>query len=497
MTLHDLKYWECLASRLELPSGAFIDGAYTAAADGATFPARNPATGQVLAEVAACGAADIDRAVAVARRSFNSGCWSRRSPRERKAVLLRFAGLIEKHAEELALLQTLEMGKPIADSLGFDLVETARCVAWYAEAIDKHYDEIAPTADNVHATLTHEALGVVAAVTPWNFPLMISAWKFAPALAVGNSVVLKPAEQSSLSALLLASLASEAGLPDGVFNVTPGLGAVAGQALGLHMDIDCLAFTGSTATGKRFMRYSADSNLKRVWLECGGKSPHIVFDDCKDLEAAARAAAAGIFTNQGEVCIAGSRLYVQDSIYAEFMPLLQAAATRMQPGNPLDPDTRMGAMVDATQYQRVQDYITLAQGEGMNLLTGGNLTSPVAGGWFLPPTILEGRHDQTLMREEVFGPVLGVTRFTSEQEVIAMANDSIYGLGAGLWTQDLGRAHRVSKQLRAGLVWVNCYADGDISVPFGGVKQSGFGRDKSLHALSKYSDLKTTWMSLD
>ncbi|OIN12227.1 aldehyde dehydrogenase [Oceanisphaera psychrotolerans] len=497
MTLHDLKYWEQLATRLDIPTGAFIDGAYVTAEDGATFTARNPATGEVLADVAACGTQDIDRAVAAARRSFNSGCWSRLSPRERKTTLLRFAGLIEQHAEELALLQTLEMGKPIADSLSFDLAETARCVAWYAEAIDKHYDEIAPTADNVHATLTHEALGVVAAVTPWNFPLMISAWKFAPALAVGNSVVLKPAEQSSLSALRLAALASEAGLPDGVFNVTPGLGAVAGQALGLHMDVDCIAFTGSTATGKRFMRYSGDSNLKRVWLECGGKSPHIVFDDCKDLEAAARAAAAGIFTNQGEVCIAGSRLYVQDSIYDEFMPLLTAAAANMQPGNPLDPATRMGAMVDASQYQRVQDYITLARKEGMKLLTGESSASPVAGGWFLPPTILEGQHDQTLMREEVFGPVLGVTRFTSEQEVIAMANDSVYGLGAGLWTRDLGRAHRVSKLLRAGLVWVNCYADGDISVPFGGVKQSGFGRDKSLHALSKYADLKTTWMNLD
>ncbi|NHH99985.1 Aldehyde dehydrogenase PuuC [Oceanimonas sp. MB9] len=497
MTLHDLTYWEQLASRLEIPTGAYIDGAYMAAADGATFTARNPATGEALAEVTACGQQDIDRAVAAARRSFESGSWSRRAPRERKATLLRFAALIERHAEELALLQTLEMGKPIADSLSFDLAETARCVAWYAEALDKQYDEIAPTADHVHATLTHEALGVVAAVTPWNFPLMISAWKFAPALAMGNSVVLKPAEQSSLSILRLAALAGEAGLPDGVFNVTPGLGAVAGQALGRHMDVDCLAFTGSTATGKRFMHYSGDSNLKRVWLECGGKSPHIVFDDCKDLAAAARAAAAGIFTNQGEVCIAGSRLYVQDAIYDEFLSLLTAAAAQMQPGNPLDPNSPMGAMVDATQYRRVQDYIALAQDEGMKLLAGGNTTAPVAGGWYLPPTILEGRHDQTLMRDEVFGPVLGVTRFTGEEEVIALANDSVYGLGAGLWTRDLGRAHRVSKRLRAGLVWVNCYADGDISVPFGGVKQSGFGRDKSLHALSKYADLKTTWMHLD
>ena len=444
----------------------------------------------------ACGSVDIDRAVQAAHRTFEAGDWSRCPPLERKRVLLRFASLIDTHAEELALLQTLEMGKPIADSLAFDLPETVRCVAWYAEAIDKQYDEIAPTGEDVHATITREPLGVVAAVVPWNFPLMIAAWKFAPALAMGNSIVLKPAEASSLSALRLAALAKEAGLPDGVFNVTPGHGAVAGEALGMHPQVDALAFTGSTATGKRFMRYSSESNLKRVWLECGGKSPHLVFADCPDLDAAAQAAAAAIFTNQGEVCIAGSRLYVEETIFDDFLPRLIAAARDMPAGDPLDPATRMGALVSAAHHAKVLKYIEQGLSEGMTLHHGGRHASPVEGGWYVEPTILEGGQTATSMREEIFGPVLGLGRFSSEAEAITLANDSIYGLGAGLWTSDLGRAHRVSKRLQAGLVWVNCYADGDISVPFGGVKQSGFGRDKSLHALDKYSDLKTTWFNL-
>ncbi|MDH2289826.1 aldehyde dehydrogenase [Cobetia sp. 10Alg 146] len=491
--------WQQRAAALTFETRAFIDGAYVESTGCDTFPAWNPATGEVLAHVTACTEQDIDRAVMAARRAFDSGVWSRQSPQARKAVLQRFSQLIREHAEELALLQTLEMGKPIGDSLGFDLAETARSVAWYAEAIDKHYDEIAPTGENVHATITREALGVVAAVVPWNFPLMIASWKFAPALALGNSVVLKPAESSSLSALRLAALADEAGLPAGVFNVTPGLGAVAGQALGLHMEVDALAFTGSTATGKRFMRYASDSNLKRVWLECGGKSPHIVFADCPDLDMAARAAADAIFINQGEVCIAGSRLYVDEAIFDDFMPRLIACARAMPAGDPLDPATRMGALVSADHHEKVLGFVETALSEGMTLHQGGRAIAPsdaTAGGWYLEPTIVEGGQNSTVMREEIFGPVLGVTRFSGEEEAIELANDSIYGLGAGLWTRDLARAHRVSRRLKAGLVWVNCYADGDISVPFGGVKQSGFGRDKSLHALDKYSDLKTTWINL-
>lgn len=476
---------------------AYIDGSYCPAADGATFPCISPIDGRKLADVAACGEADVNRAVAAARRAFESGIWSRLPPRTRKQRLLRLAALIEENTEDLALIEALDMGKPVRDALLFDVPETARCYAWYGEALDKQYDEIAPTGDGVLATITREPIGVVAAVVPWNFPLMMSAWKIAPALAMGNSVVLKPSEQSSLSALRLAALVTEAGIPPGVFNVVPGLGPVTGQALGLHADVDCIAFTGSTATGKRFMRYSADSNLKRVWLECGGKSPHIVFDDCPDLDRAALVAAQAIFVNQGEVCIAGSRLYVQDGIYDVFMEKLVLHAQAMTPGNPLDPDAPMGAMVDERQMQSVLTRIEAGKKEGATLRTGGAQVDTVSGGYYIEPTIFDSTsQDMSIVREEIFGPVLAVQKFSSEDDAIRLANDSVYGLGAGLWTKSLGRAHRLSRRLRAGLVWVNCYADGDISVPFGGVKQSGFGRDKSLHALDKYSDLKTTWIDL-
>lgn len=497
MTLHTLDYWQARAAALTLRGQAYIDGAYADAADGATFAATSPIDGRKLADVAACGAADVDRAVAAARRAFEAGVWSQLAPRERKARLTRLAQLITEHSEELALIETLDMGKPIRDALAFDLPETAHCYAWYGEAIDKRYDEIAPTGGNALATVTREPLGVVAAVVPWNYPLLMAAWKVAPALAAGNSVILKPAEQSSLSALRLAALAEQAGIPAGVFNVVPGAGPVAGSALGLHPDVDCVAFTGSTATGKRFMSYSGESNLKRVWLECGGKSPHIVFEDCPDLDRAALIAALAIFSNQGEVCIAGSRLYVHDAIYDAFMEKVAHHAAEMRPGNPLDPATALGAMVDERQTRSVMARIAAGQAEGATLRIGGRQLHAEGGGFYIEPTIFDcADASSTLIREEIFGPVLAAQRFHTEDEAIALANDSSYGLGAGLWTANLGRAHRLSRRLRAGLVWVNCYADGDITVPFGGVKQSGFGRDKSLHALDKYSDLKTTWIDI-
>ena len=497
MTLHTLEYWQARADALTLRGQAYIDGAYADAADGATFAATSPIDGRKLADVAACGAADVDRTVAAARRAFETGVWSGLAPRERKTRLVRLAQLITEHSEELALIETLDMGKPIRDALAFDLPETAHCYAWYGEAIDKRYDEIAPTGGNALATVTREPLGVVAAVVPWNYPLLMAAWKVAPALAAGNSVILKPAEQSSLSALRLAALAEQAGIPAGVFNVVPGAGPVAGSALGLHPDVDCVAFTGSTATGKRFMSYSGESNLKRVWLECGGKSPHIVFEDCPDLDRAALIAALAIFSNQGEVCIAGSRLYVHDAIYDTFMEKVARHAAEMRPGNPLDPATALGAMVDERQTRSVMARIAAGQAEGATLRIGGRQLHTDSGGFYIEPTIFDcADASSALIREEIFGPVLAAQRFHTEDEAIALANDSAYGLGAGLWTANLGRAHRLSRRLRAGLVWVNCYADDDITVPFGGVKQSGFGRDKSLHALDKYSDLKTTWIDI-
>ena len=497
MSLHTLEYWQQKAETLALRGQAYIDGAYANAADGATFPATSPIDGRKLADVAACGQADVDRAVAAARRAFESGVWSALAPRERKARMLRLAELIAAHTEELALIETLDMGKPIRDALTFDLPETIQTYAWYGEAIDKIYDEIAPAGPDVLATITREPVGVVAAVVPWNYPLLMAAWKVAPALAAGNSVILKPAEQSSLSALRLAALAQAAGIPAGVFNVVPGTGPVAGRALGMHPDVDCLAFTGSTATGKRFMSYSGESNLKRVWLECGGKSPHIIFEDCPDLDRAALIAALAIFSNQGEVCIAGSRLYVHDSIYESFMEKVAGHAAAMKPGNPLDPDTTLGAMVDERQTRSVMARIEAGASEGASLRIGGRQVRADSGGFYIEPTIFDCVDaNSALVREEIFGPVLAAHRFHTEDEAIALANDSSYGLGAGLWTANLGRAHRLSRRLRAGLVWVNTYAAGDITVPFGGVKQSGFGRDKSLHALDKYSDLKTTWIDI-
>ncbi len=455
MTLHDSAYWRAQAAALAPEGRAYIDGAYCDAADGATFAAHSPIDGRKLADVAACGAADVDRAVAAARRAFEAGVWSGLAPRERKHRLLRLAALITKHQEELALLETLDMGKPIRDALAFDLPETARCYAWYGEAIDKRYDEIAPTGADALATITREPLGVVAAVVPWNYPLMMAAWKVAPALVVGNSVILKPAEQASLSALRLAALAEQAGIPPGVFSVVPGLGAQAGQALGLHPDVDCIAFTGSTATGKRFMTYSGQSNLKRVWLECGGKSPHIVFADCPDLDRAAQFAALAIFSNQGEVCIAGSRLYVQHGIYDAFMEKVAAFAATLRPGNPLDPDSALGAMVDERQTQAVMARIAAGAQEGARLRLGGRQVLTDSGGYYIEPTIFDcPGQDNSLVREEIFGPVLAAQGFADEDEAVALANDSIYGLGAGLWTADLGRAHRLSR--RAGMGQLLC-----------------------------------------
>ncbi|MEO0781656.1 MAG: aldehyde dehydrogenase [Pseudomonadota bacterium] len=491
---HSHNDWKSRAAGLSFRNQAFIDGNFVDAASGKTFDSINPATGEVLAAVAACDAEDVDRAVAAGRKAFEAGHWSRMGPIDRKEVLLKLAGLIRENLEEMALLDSLDMGKLVKDAATIDAPGSAHFFQWYAEAIDKVYDEVAPTGPGDLALVRRVPLGVVGAVTPWNFPLDMATWKAAAALAAGNSVVLKPAEQSPLSALRLAELASEAGVPDGVFNVLPGFGETAGKALGLHMDVDCLAFTGSTAIGKMFMQYSGKSNMKQVWPETGGKSPNLIFADCEDLDAAADMAAFGIFFNQGEVCSANSRLYVERSIKDAIVEKLIARAEATQPGDPLDPASKMGAIVDEAQTQDIMRFVE----EGIssaNIVTGGKRVHVDGKGCFVQPTIFDDvTQDNPLARDEIFGPVLSVIAFDHEDEAVAMANDSIYGLAASVWTDNLSRACRVSENLNVGTVSVNTVDALSAQTPFGGMKQSGFGRDLSLHSLEKYTALKTTWI---
>lgn len=486
--------WKARAANLSIRGQAFIDGKFVDAASGKTFDSINPANGEVLAQVAEGDEEDINRAVAAGRKAFEDGRWSRMTPGDRKTILLKLADLIRANLEEMALLDSLDMGKLVTDAVTIDAPGSAHFFQWYAEAIDKIYDEVAPTGPGDLALVSRVPLGVVGAVTPWNFPLDMATWKGAAALAAGNSVVLKPAEQSPLSALRLAELAAEAGVPDGVFNVVPGFGVTAGKALGLHMDVDCLAFTGSTAIGKMFMQYSGQSNLKQVWPETGGKSPNLIFADCEDLDAAADMAAFGIFFNQGEVCSANSRLYVERSIKDVFVEKMIARARAMQPGDPLDPASKMGAIVDEKQTQGIMRFVEEGK-KTANLVAGGERVTVDGKGCFIAPTIFDDvSHDNPLARDEIFGPVLSVIPFDSEDEAVAMANDSIYGLAASVWTNNLSRACRVSDKLMVGTVSVNTVDALSAQTPFGGMKQSGFGRDLSLHSLEKYTALKTTWI---
>ncbi|GGY13123.1 aldehyde dehydrogenase [Paludibacterium paludis] len=487
--------WKQRAARLTLETRAFIDGRYVET--GAVFDCVNPATGARLGRIAECGLPEVDAAVAAARRAFDHGEWPHMAPRERAGILKRFAALIREHNDELALLETLDMGKPIGDSTTIDAPGAAYCVDWYAEAIDKVPGEVAPVDPKLVGLVTREPIGVVGAIVPWNFPLLMASWKFAPALAAGNTVIVKPSEKSPLSAIRLAALAREAGIPDGVFQVLPGGGAT-GKALALHHDVDCIAFTGSTQVGKLIAGYAAQSNLKRTWLELGGKSPNIVLPDCPDLKKAARSAAAAIFFNMGEMCTAGSRLLVHRDIRDVFLAELQEAARQWAPGDPLDPATRMGAIVDGVQFDKVMAYIGLAGQDGTRLLAGGKAALPDSGGWFIEPTIIDCPDPAArLCREEIFGPVLSVLTFDTPDDAIRIANDTEYGLAAAVWTSDLATAHRMARRLRAGTVWVNCYDEGgDMNFPFGGFKQSGNGRDKSLHALEKYTELKSTLIRL-
>ncbi|MDQ0957398.1 gamma-glutamyl-gamma-aminobutyraldehyde dehydrogenase [Streptomyces sp. B4I13] len=484
------------AEKLRLPAQHHIDGA-DEPGSGAAFTVVSPRDGQVLGEVADAHGAEVDLAVAAARRAFDSGPWPRLAPAERGRILLRVAELLEEQRETLALTVSLEMGKPFTDAYGIELRAAINTFRWYGQLADKLTDESPHAAPDALALVTREPTGVVGAVVPWNFPLTLASWKIAPALAAGCTVVLKPSENSPLSALMLGRIATEAGLPPGVLNVVAGDGPTAGRALGLHPDVDVLAFTGSTAVGRHFLRYAADSNLKRVWLELGGKSPNIILPDAPDLEKAAATAAWGIFFNQGEMCTAPSRLLVHSSVAERVTEAIVARARDLRVGDPLDPATEMGALVGEGHLERVLDHIGAGVGQGARLRAGGARALTGTGGSYLRPTVFDQVDPgMRLAREEIFGPVLSVLTFDDVEEAVRLANATEYGLAAGLWTSDLSTAHRISRALKAGTVWVNCYEEGDLTVPFGGMKQSGNGRDKSAHALEKYTELKTTWIQL-
>lgn len=497
MAAKTLEDWQTMRDRLSYRSQAFIDGKYVDAASGETFESISPIDGRLLANVASCDKEDVDRAVKAARRAFEAGKWSEASPAKRKAVLLKLAQLVLENSDELALLETLDMGKPVMQAKAVDIAGVAQNFQWYGEAIDKIYDEIAPTDRSGLGMITREPMGVIGAVVPWNFPMMMAAWKLAPMLATGNSVILKPAEQSPLTAIRLAELAMQAGIPEGVLNVLPGYGETAGQALGMHMDVDAISFTGSTEVGKYFLKYAGLSNMKAIALECGGKSPNIIMRDAPDLNAAAQAAGMAIFFNSGQVCLASSRLLIEEDIKDEFLEKVKAVGQMMQPGDPLDPKTMMGTMVDKSQTKRVLGYIEDGQKEGAKLIMGGKQVRQNTGGEYIEPTIFDNvKNDMKIAQEEIFGPVLSTLTFKDTDEAVKIANDSVYGLYANIWTNDLTKAHKMARKIRAGSVNINNTGGGGLVMPFGGYKQSGLGRDGSLHALEKFTQLKATYIHL-
>ncbi|MEM6824607.1 MAG: aldehyde dehydrogenase [Pseudomonadota bacterium] len=489
MGLLTTEEYRAIAADLILPTGAFIDGRFRQSASGKTFESVNPATGETLAEVAACGAEDVDLAVEKAREAFEDGRWSKCHPTERKDVLIRLAKLMTRNARELAVMESLDAGKTIYDCETVDVPETIHCLKWHAEAIDKIYDSVSPASDDHIAMVVREPIGVVGLVLPWNFPLLMLAWKIGPALAAGCSVVLKPAEETSLTALRVAELAMEAGLPRGVLNIVTGHGPEVGEPIGRHMDIDMVSFTGSTDTGKRFLRYSSESNAKEIVLEMGGKNPAIVMDDAENLDRVAAHVVNGAFWNMGENCSASSRLIVHEAVRAPLLERIEAHAREWVLGDPLDPEVRLGALVSAAHFEKVAGYLKSAP----EVLLGGKAEA----GFVEATVVAVPGNDHALAQEEIFGPVLSVITVTSLEEAIAMANDTDYGLCASIFTANTKRAIRGARALRAGTVTVNAFGEGDISTPFGGWKQSGFGgRDNGVHAHDQYTQLKTIWIDL-
>jgi 4-(gamma-glutamylamino)butanal dehydrogenase len=487
-------YWEQRLAGFSLERGHLIDGKVEPAASGRTFTRTRPMDGLPGAVLARGSGVDVDRAVASARAAFAGGIWRGKEQLEKKKIMLRWAELIRAHGEELALLETLDVGKPVQASLGVDVRLCADGIQYYGEMIDKLYDEIAPTGPKARALVRKVPLGVVAAITPWNYPMIINAWKLGPAIAAGNSVVLKPAEQSSLSALKLAELAIEAGLPAGVFNVVTGFGEEVGKPLALHMDVDMIAFTGSTEVGKLIMGYAAQSNLKRVALELGGKSPLVVFEDA-DLDAAASAAAWGCFYNSGETCHAATRLVVQRAVQDRLIEKIEAVVKReITLAHPFEPSAQIGALIEAEHMEKVLCLVATGEKEGGRRAFGAQRVLSETGGYYVSPGVItDVTNGMRIARQEIFGPVLAAIAFDTEDEALAIANDTIYGLAGAVFTRDMDRAHRFSEAIHAGTVWINTYDMSNFATPFGGFKQSGFGRDRSVHAIDKYCDYKTIW----
>jgi len=490
------KSWQERALELKPQSQLFIDGKFVDAASGKTFENFSPSDGHLICNIASGDFEDINRAVASAKKAFDSGIWREMNPRDKKAIMLRWAQLLGEHKEELALLEAIDTGRPISDALSVDAPNSTRVIQWYAETIDKTYDEIAPAPRNALAMVTREPLGVIGAVVPWNYPMMITSWKLGPAIAMGNSIVVKPAENSSLSALKMAELAVAAGLPHGVFNVVPGLGSEAGQALARHMDVAKIAFTGSGPTGRKMMQYAAESNMKQVSLELGGKSPQVVLNDCVDLEAAASTIAWAIYYNAGQTCNAGSRIIVEKGVKEELFAHLHKFLESFVVGNQFDPATQMAGLVSELQRDRVNAYLDLIGQDGEKLIFGGDKTT--GSDLLIKPTLIDNvKPDSRLAQEEIFGPVLVAIDAKDEEDALRLANGTEYGLAASVWTNNVARAHKFARKLRAGTVWVNTFDMLDVITPFGGFGASGSGRDKSLHALDAYSALKTTWVDLN
>ncbi|MDC6448477.1 aldehyde dehydrogenase [Alphaproteobacteria bacterium] len=485
-------------NKLNYPSELFINGKYQKSISDNYFDNISPIDGKIINKVSLAQKEDIDLAVFKAREIFNKGYWSSLPPSLRKKILLKFAELLERDRLELSLLDTIDMGKTINDTFNADLPTSIDNIEWYAEIIDKLFDDISPSSREYMGLITKEPIGVVAAIVPWNYPLWMAVWKIAPALITGNSVILKPAEQSPMSAIKIGALLSEAGLPDGVFSVLPGDGPTTGKSLCLHKDIDCVAFTGSGEVGKLILQYSGQSNMKRVQLECGGKSPNIIFADCHDLDAAAEASALAIFGNQGEVCSAGSRLLVQKEIENDFIKKISNISKKMQPGDPFNPESFAGAIVNSEQLEKIFKYVSIGKEEGASIETGGNITMMETGGCYFEPTIFKNVDNKMkIAQEEIFGPVLTTLTFSTFEEAVSIANDSQYGLAAGVWTKDINKAIRASREIRAGTVYINNYEEGvDSTIPLGGYKQSGIGRDNGYQALDNYLQTKSTWIKI-